>query len=568
MAGSSTLAVTTDGGQAWTIETLPPDGFELASDSTFYAPFACPSIGDCLVAGEAFGTDENIDGAIAQTTDGGTSWTVTTSSSGGQILGGGAFFGVVCPSSAECYASGTGFSSPGFAAVTTDGGGSWTTVTDPAGFITTCPATTTCYASGHSGIQESTDGGTTWAAVAAPEGFTRVSPLTCPSSADCYSVAIDPAQYQLMAATTNGAQTWQTQTTPRGVFAFADISCGSSQDCYALSSTLVVGSGGSIFINGQGAFGSPAFSSSFYASPDGGTTWNVVNLPAGDSLTGGVKCPSADACYLPATDSSGQSMLKTTDGGSTWTSTSVPSGDVLTGVVACPSTDDCYATAFDSSNNPVIVASTDGGATWVNEAVPSGIGILLAVACPSTTSCFVTATSSSNSTPVVIATTDGGSTWSQQTLPSDATNVGAIACPSVTTCYVAGLDSDASNTASWGALLLTTNGGTTWSDAWSQQTVPSAIGIDQPNDVACYSTTACVALGFDTAIATSDGGASWTQQTLPTGVGETSALSCPSSSQCLIAGQGIGDVAALVLSGSIPPTISTTSLPGGTFGSS
>jgi photosystem II stability/assembly factor-like uncharacterized protein len=93
------------------------------------------------------------------------------------------------------------------------------------------------------------------------------------------------------------------------------------------------------------------------------------------------------------------------------------------------------------------------------------------------------------------------------------------ACPSTSTCFVVG-----------NGIARTTNGGT----SWTRQTVPS--GTPDLTGISCSSTAICVAVGGNAVLRTTNGGANWTRLTvnpsserLPQSL---TSVSCPSWTQC------------------------------------
>jgi photosystem II stability/assembly factor-like uncharacterized protein len=82
----------------------------------------------------------------------------------------------------------------------------------------------------------------------------------------------------------------------------------------------------------------------------------------------------------------------------------------------------------------------------------------------------------------------------------------------------------------------TTNGGSTW----TSQTVPS--GIFELDAIACMNAHHCFAgavtsSGFNGAIlATSDGGTTWTSQPVPSSLSSVGDIACPSTLICIAVG--------------------------------
>lgn len=126
--------------------------------------------------------------------------------------------------------------------------------------------------------------------------------------------------------------------------------------------------------------------------------------------------------------------------------------------------------------------------------------------------------------------------WGQSvTYPaSTVSSFSAISCPqSTTTCFAVG--STASNA---GVVAATTNGGA----SWSIQSIPDA--TPALDGIACPSENSCYAIGNTNPgavlIATTNGGATWNSEAsaLPRGMHGPYGIACPSTSDCYIVGRG------------------------------
>ena len=86
-------------------------------------------------------------------------------------------------------------------------------------------------------------------------------------------------------------------------------------------------------------------------------------------------------------------------------------------------------------------------------------------------------------------------------------------------------------------IVNSTDGGATW----TAQNLPAGVGT--LSSVSCASTSVCEALGYSNtssayvAVGTTNGGASWQSQTLPSGLVNVGQISCPSTSECIAVGQ-------------------------------
>ncbi len=102
--------------------------------------------------------------------------------------------------------------------------------------------------------------------------------------------------------------------------------------------------------------------------------------------------------------------------------------------------------------------------------------------------------------------------WSlQQMFPAALNSFDSVTCPEVSDCFIVGGNLQAGS----GAVATTTDGGATW----RAQDLPSGVG--QLFSVTCDSGTHCLAVGVDPSfsngvvLATTDGGTTWIPQTLP-----------------------------------------------------
>ncbi len=113
--------------------------------------------------------------------------------------------------------------------------------------------------------------------------------------------------------------------------------------------------------------------------------------------------------------------------------------------------------------------------------------------------------------------------WRLQT-SGVSVRLSAVACPTAATCYAVG---------DGGAIVATTNGGSTWSAQASGATFDL-------HGIACTDASTCTAVGNQGVIVvTTDGGATWANRTQHSGALET--VACPQAGTCYVG----GDFAAL-----------------------
>jgi len=175
--------------------------------------------------------------------------------------------------------------------------------------------------------------------------------------------------------------------------------------------------------------------------------WAVASLPSSLTRIKGVDC-TASMCFAVGYGSSGAAAAVTTNG-SSWTATALPAGlSALTGVV-CPSgatTPECVAIGSGISSNGVLLTATISGSavTWTQDTIPKTTS-LQQIVCPSTSLqpvCFVVATTSSGA---IIFSNSGspapGTSWTTYTTQSGFTmsSITQLACNSTTFCVAIGV---------------------------------------------------------------------------------------------------------------------------------
>jgi photosystem II stability/assembly factor-like uncharacterized protein len=499
--------MTTDGGTTWNRQ---------ANGTGIYG-LSCPSTLVCVGVG--------IGGLVMYTANGGTSWQ-------SQVLGGGTIqflSGVSCPTASICYAAG----SLGTLWKSTDGGVSWTAQssgTTTLGIIgASCATATNCMLVGDGGLFDRTaDGGATWN-LGYLSSF-ALSAVSCPSVTAC--TAVGPKGE--IEVTTNGGVSWIRSII--GAFGLTAISCPDTTVCLASADD------GNVYIGNLGAWGptsvgergrlwsvSCASKAACFAAGDygfiaattvGGTGW-VAQSPtyaAAGTTYSGISCPSAITCFVggsaqgPGTSQVGI-LQWTSDGGATWTNQATPN-NTGAGAISCPSTSTCFALGAGN-----VINTTNSGTTWT--AQNSGTALLQTLTCPSTAVCFA-----AGSAGAIVATMDGGAHWSSQTSGTTA-NLTSVSCPSTTVCLAGGM------IAATGTIIFvgTGNGGASWSQLSTQ--APGYLYA-----LSCPSTTVCFAAEAGAIFGSTDGGATWKNES-PSGFnGLLYSVSCVTSTTCTAVGEG------------------------------
>ena len=209
------------------------------------------------------------------------------------------------------------------------------------------------------------------------------------------------------------------------------------------------------------------------------------------------------------------------------------------GGLTCAAVSACYAIAGQyaspSGNAPLLgesfYASSDFGRTWSVFAMPKGFAQTSGLHCPSVQSCAVAGIE--NDKPVLVETNDGGQTWTTHAVDGD----GAIQL----------LDCSASSDCS---------------------------GVIDPGQLEpdLYLLRSNEAAAQEMIVSTTDGGATWSRNSFPTGH-IVSALACPAAGHCLVIGTAYSattapsstDTGFAMTTGDGGAHWQTGSLPAGTF---
>jgi len=302
---------------------------------------------------------------------------------------------------------------------------------------------------------------------------------------------------------------------PPGIARLSSVACESSQVCVAV---------------GTGGIGNVVQPVAVWTN-DGGSTWSRGGVLTILSSLQGVSC-AGTTCIAGAgyQRSTGVPLLaRSTDTGVRWQIANVRvHGEVL--VTACSTPSTCVLSTVKGTYR-----STNDGRTWSPLPI-RGVGAFDSITCPTATFCIAAGTSpSATAAPVgafgLIATSfDGGSTWSVRRL-SGSLFPRDVQCSSSRACGVV------ANADARGHLLLTTNGGS----SWTTHLLPKALeGI---SGAACTSSTACIAWGNSPVwnyrplvTTTDDGGVIWTTPSTPPLDTDVLGMTCPAASDCELVG--------------------------------
>lgn len=221
-----------------------------------------------------------------------------------------------------------------------------------------------------------------------------------------------------------------------------------------------------------------------------------------------------------------------------------PAAGYVPGVeLSCPVASTCYLEEVEqSSQRPAQVEIThDGGATWRQATLPRDFAPVTALACVDANDCSVLGQDGAG-TDEFATTDDGGQTWTSFPIQfpiSPSLALSALSCVTATSCVVVGSVDGQSLGASYA--VATIDGGSSWTESeLSARFVP--VGIH------CFSAGSCIATGFEqqassgaspgAALYSTDGGSTWSSATLPAGIGPVTSIWCSTASDCLATARG------------------------------
>ena len=115
----------------------------------------------------------------------------------------------------------------------------------------------------------------------------------------------------------------------------------------------------------------------------------------------------------------------------------------------------------------------------------------------------------------------GGTDWTQQQLPVGASLL-SISCPSTTFCAAVGANS----------VVTTTNGGASW--------VAGSLPSSSADAISCGAAMVCVAMDGNSVVTTTNGGSSWNASGTVPGDPVIAGISCPSTTFCAAVGNNGG----------------------------
>jgi photosystem II stability/assembly factor-like uncharacterized protein len=368
------------------------------------------------------------------------------------------------------------------------------------------------------------DGGYSWARQSVPGGITALNNVAFIDGNRGWAVGDNCATSictGAVIATANGGTTWTAQSLPAAVSILYGVAFVSPSIGWAVGTTNCSGGG---------------VCPGVIATTNGGNTWTSQTVPAGVTDLEGVSFVDAshgwatgEACATTCTGV----LLATSNGGATWVTQSLPAGlPPLAGVTFINSLDG-WAVGGGPSVGGVLVRTTNGGASWTQQSLPSSPAAYRGVAFVTPSQGWVSATPFMAGDGVdtggsVLSSVDGGSTWTGGSLPATITGLFDISFTSASSGWAVGQSCNAFGQPCTPAIVTTSNGG----GSWSSQRVPGPLG-SQPNYPGLYGVSfPTSSSGWTTGVSnctdvscspviftTSNGGALWNAQTVPSGVG-------------------------------------------------
>ena len=506
-------------------------GWQQGQQALSLSAINCDSQSFCIGLGSQVGNSASV---VANNQGPGGSWHVVNSDLADTINA------ITCPTPTTCV--GVGFNSntlQGAALYSSDNGASWqmgdlpiasTPSSSPSGQATlassflrdvSCTSPSACWAIGNAPYGQiggvvlySSDSGVTWSVI--QDNFASfLTSISCVGQAFCATVGAGNVYWSSSANLTSmSSSPWSTEVFSATSTA-QKISCPTAGTCFILA--------------GGGQSGSEVFSSSnlsAYAI--------TATLPSSAYMS--MSCPSIQECFVvgqspvSSYEPPSSTIAQTTNAGLSWTSATSPVQDGLSSV-SCTSPQDCYATSSYSGTVPSVISTTDAGLIWniISNDPATDISSMAftSMTCPSSQDCFAIA----NDTYVgysILTSMDGGTSWNLSVTTGSNSSLSDITCFGSQDCWAvgSGLGSDYFGF----TLIVTTNGGDTWTN------IPTPPSIANANSISCVSTTTCLVVGSVVG-ETTDGGSNWTVQNDQISDNSAGSLLCvQASTNCWISG--------------------------------
>jgi photosystem II stability/assembly factor-like uncharacterized protein len=266
-------------------------------------------------------------------------------------------------------------------------------------------------------------------------------------------------------------------------------------------------------------------------------------------------CMSAQKCVAVGSSTAGI----TSDGGAHWAITPRLFSVQQLAALACPTTRTCIAvgwnlppgTHLENRERGVILKTSDGGHDWmVVPGLPRKVGILSSVSCPTATFCIAVGEDPGRRFGVALVTDTAGQRWRTLSLPPGQEGLALVTCITAQTCIAQGAKETITGEPAAGHsinIITTSDGGRTWGQGMPSEGGPDGVGYPVQG-MACPTPSRCFLVGDGIPVAdgtfsglivtTTDEGATWEPQSIPPGTTILNAISCPSPTDCVVAGGG------------------------------
>jgi len=376
--------------------------------------------------------------------------------------------------------------------------------------------------------------------VALPAPVNSLTALECVNALRCWAVGSTVGvggapNGAAIITTADGGVRWSTQVIPPTVGYLSAIACSDPRHCTAVGQAGQTSDGQSVVI----------------ATSDAGGSWTQAQTPPGTLDVTAVSCQPDRRCLAIGSTAAGGVALVSTSAGSTWTMQgALPPNITGANDISCSNAQTCWVTAQTVLNpdhvSGAIAVTTDGGSSWATEAIPNGVGILNGVSClvgsPTGAGALPTTSTVPTTAPPSATPTAAPPSATPTAAPPSATPTTAAFGVAGINCTVVGTTATSfdAGRSGQGVILTTGNGGATWTN----QTVPTAASL---MDVSCTGIGSCVGVGSSVSSSSEAGLAvlsgspqhPWQRPAMVGAPQPLTAVSCQSSSQCVVVGESI-----------------------------
>ncbi len=441
---------------------------------------------------------------------------------------------ITCLNQTDCVAVGQS-AQTGTVIYSQNSGATWNSATVPSGFNSikaiSCSSSSFCLAIGYKGIFTSvlvsSDSGQIWTNAPALSSDYSMQSVVCISTFDCLMVGNDLSDHGTILVTSNSGASWSLASIPNSVSNIYSVDCQTVSVCTAVGDffNLATGLNVSVILN----------------TDNFGSSWTLESSPSSVNLLDSISCVGVEICLAVGLSNNNPVSLSSINGGTSWAQSTLTGNIAELNSIFCVTTTFCITGGYaGTQTNPVasLNLTENLGATWLNLKLPDGISSMNDISCDGIGFCLAVGNSYS---PIAEYSNNYGATWNVTTMPFYGDYLTSVNCPTESFCIAAGYSYIAATSTFSGIVVVSTNGGVSWTSA----IVPLTIGILK--DIYCQNINFCVAVG-DTnngsntidsgaVIVSTNQGLNWTQENVPTGTTSLHAITCPNSTSCLAAGQ-------------------------------